>query len=86
VHARDVGSLFRLALEKGSAGRYWHPVGNGAIPVREIAEAIGNRLGLPAISVPLDELMLAGHRQYGRGPAQHQTGTTALERSRAAVG
>ena len=61
VHARDVGSLFRLALEKGSAGRYWHAVGDGAIPVREIAEAIGNRLGLPAMSVPLDELMLPGH-------------------------
>ena len=61
VHARDVGSLFRLALEKGSAGRYWHAVGDGAIPFREIAEAIGNRLGLPAMSVPLDELMLPGH-------------------------
>jgi nucleoside-diphosphate-sugar epimerase len=61
VHARDVGSLFRLALEKGSAGRYWHAVGDEAIPVREIAEAIGNRLRLPAMSVPLDELMLPGH-------------------------
>ena len=24
VHIRDVASLFRLALEKGPAGRYWH--------------------------------------------------------------
>ncbi|SKC68962.1 SDR family oxidoreductase [Krasilnikoviella flava] len=61
VHVRDVASLFRLALEKGPAGRYWHAVGDGGIPVREIAEAIGSRLGLPAASVPLDELMLPGH-------------------------
>ncbi|GAB2476885.1 SDR family oxidoreductase [Promicromonospora xylanilytica] len=61
VHARDAASLFRLALEKGDAGKYWHAVGDGGIPVREIAEAIGSRLGLPAVSVPLDELMLPGH-------------------------
>lgn len=61
VHARDLASVFRLALEKGEAGRYWHAVADGGITVREIAEAIGSRLGLPAVSVPLDELMLPGH-------------------------
>ena len=61
VHARDVASLFRLALEKGPAGRYWHAVGDGGIPFREIAEAIGSRLGLPAVSIPMDELMVPGY-------------------------
>ena len=61
VHIRDAASVFRLALEKGPAGRYWHAVGDGGIPFREIAEAIGSRLGLPAVSVPLDELMLPGY-------------------------
>ncbi|WP_030377731.1 MULTISPECIES: SDR family oxidoreductase [unclassified Streptomyces] len=61
VHARDVASLFRLALEKGPAGSYWHAVEDGGIPFREIAEAIGSRLGLPAVSVPLDELILPAH-------------------------
>jgi len=61
VHARDVASLFRLALEKGPAGRYWHAVGDEGIPLREIAEAIGSRLGLPAVSIPRDELMLPGY-------------------------
>ena len=61
VHARDVASLFRLALEKGPAGRYWHAVGDGAIPLREIAEALGSRLGLPVVSVPADELMVPGY-------------------------
>ncbi|HEY3561826.1 MAG TPA: SDR family oxidoreductase [Kribbella sp.] len=61
VHTRDLASLFRLALEKGAAGKYWHAVGDGAIPLREIAEAIGSRLGVPAVSIPLDELMVPGY-------------------------
>ncbi|MFI6249449.1 SDR family oxidoreductase [Streptomyces sp. NPDC051016] len=61
VHVRDAASVFRLALEKGPAGRYWHAVQDGGIPFREIAEAIGGRLGLPAVSVPVDELMLPGY-------------------------
>jgi nucleoside-diphosphate-sugar epimerase len=63
VHVRDVASLFRLALEKGPGGSYWHGVGDGdgAIPFREIAEAIGDRLGLPAVSIPEDELMIPGY-------------------------
>jgi nucleoside-diphosphate-sugar epimerase len=61
VHARDVASLFRLALEKGPAGRYWHAVADEGIPLREIAGAIGSRLGLPAVSIPVDELMLPGY-------------------------
>jgi nucleoside-diphosphate-sugar epimerase/ketosteroid isomerase-like protein len=61
VHVRDAASLFRLALEKGPAGRYWHAVGDGGIPFREIAEAIGTRLSLPAVSVPVDALVLPGY-------------------------
>jgi len=61
VHIRDVAPLFRLALEKGEAGRYWHAVGDGAIPLRQIAEAIGSRLGLPIASIPADVLMVPAH-------------------------
>uniref|UniRef100_A0AAU3GQI9 SDR family oxidoreductase n=1 Tax=Streptomyces sp. NBC_01401 TaxID=2903854 RepID=A0AAU3GQI9_9ACTN len=61
VHIRDAASLFRLALEKGPAGRYWHAIEDGGVPFREIAEAIGSRLGLPAVSVPADVLMLPGY-------------------------
>jgi nucleoside-diphosphate-sugar epimerase len=61
VHARDVASLFRLALEKGPAGRYWHAVQDEGIALRELAEVIGSRLGLPAVSIPVDELMLPGY-------------------------
>src|ERR1700755_3336268 len=61
VHIRDVAALFRLALEKGPAGRYWHAIEDGGIPFREIAEAIGSRLDLPATSGPADALMLPGY-------------------------
>jgi nucleoside-diphosphate-sugar epimerase len=61
VHARDLASLFRLALEKGPAGKVWHAVGDEGVPFRKIAEAIGGRLGLPAVPIPADVLMLPGY-------------------------
>lgn len=61
VHARDVATVFRLALEKSPAGSYWHAVADGAIPLRDIAEAIGSRLGLPVVSIPADVLMVPGY-------------------------
>ena len=61
VHVRDLASLFRLALEKGPAGSYWHAVEDGGISFREIAEAIGSRLDLPVVSIPVDELMTPGY-------------------------
>ncbi|MEW1993767.1 SDR family oxidoreductase [Streptomyces coelicoflavus] len=61
VHVRDAATLFRLALEKGPAGKYWHAVGDGGIPFRDIAEALASRLGLPAVSVPADALMTPGY-------------------------
>jgi nucleoside-diphosphate-sugar epimerase len=61
VHMQDVAALFRLVLEKGEAGRYWHAVHDEGIPVRDIAEGIAARLGLPAVSIPADVLMLPGY-------------------------
>lgn len=61
VHIRDAAAVFRLALEKGAAGSYWHAIEDAGHSVREIAEAIGGRLGLPAVSIPADVLMLPGY-------------------------
>jgi nucleoside-diphosphate-sugar epimerase len=61
VHARDVATVFRLALEKGAAGRNWHAIADEAVPYRQIAEAIGSRLNLPAVPIPADVLMLPGY-------------------------
>lgn len=60
VHAADLAAVFRLALEKGPAGKYWHAVADEAIPFREIAEAIASRLSLPAVPIPNDVLMGPG--------------------------
>lgn len=54
VHARDVAVLFRLALEGASAGTAWHAVADEGDRVRDIAEVIGRRLGLPVGPVPDD--------------------------------
>ena len=61
VHSRDLASLFRLALENGPAGKYWQGIEGEGIRFREIAEAIGSRLGLPAVSIPADVLMMPGY-------------------------
>lgn len=61
IHIRDVARMYRLALEKGAPGRYWHAVADGEVPLRALAEAIGARLGVPAVSIPLDELMVPGY-------------------------
>jgi nucleoside-diphosphate-sugar epimerase len=55
VHTRDAGRLYRLAVESAPAGSYLHPVGDEGVPFREIAETIGSRLDVPAISVTAEE-------------------------------
>jgi nucleoside-diphosphate-sugar epimerase len=55
VHRLDVAHLFRLALEKGTAGARYQAVADGGIAFRHIAEAIGRRLNLPAVSISLEE-------------------------------
>lgn len=60
VHSRDLAALFRLALEKSAAGKAWHGIEREGVRFREIAEALGSRLGLPAVSIPDDVLMLPG--------------------------
>lgn len=59
VHRLDAASLFRLALEEGSAGSKYHAVGEEGISVREIAEAIGRRLGMPVVSLSIADA--SGH-------------------------
>jgi nucleoside-diphosphate-sugar epimerase len=55
-HTLDVGHLYRLALEDAPAGTRWHAVGDEGIPMREIAQSIGDHLGLPTASIPDDQL------------------------------
>ena len=55
-HTLDVGHLFRLALESAAAGTRWHAVGDEGIPMREIAQSIGDHLDVPTASIPADRL------------------------------
>jgi nucleoside-diphosphate-sugar epimerase len=59
VHRLDAARLFRLAMEDAPAGARLNGVGDEGVPFRDIAEAIGRHLNLPAGSVSAGEA--AGH-------------------------
>ena len=55
VHRLDAAQLFRLVLEKGSAGARYHGVAEEGVPFRDIAGVIGQGLNVPAISKSAEE-------------------------------
>jgi nucleoside-diphosphate-sugar epimerase len=55
VHRLDAAHLFRLALEKATAGARLHAVAEEGIAFRDIAEVIGRRLNIPVVSKSLEE-------------------------------
>lgn len=48
VHRRDAATLYRLALETGVTQEAYHAVAEEGIAFRDIAQAIGKHLGVPA--------------------------------------
>ena len=56
VHRSDAARLVRLGLEQAPAGSVLHAVAEEAIPTREIAEAIGAAVGVPAVSIAPDDV------------------------------
>jgi nucleoside-diphosphate-sugar epimerase len=55
VHRLDCARLYRLALDKGSAGARYHAVAEDGVPLREIAEAIGRGLKVPVVAKSPEE-------------------------------
>ena len=51
VHRSDAARLARLAVEAAPVGSVLHAVADEGVPFREIAEAMGRHLDIPAISV-----------------------------------
>src|ERR1700722_5838014 len=56
VHLRDVAPLYRLALEKGTAGARYHAVAEEGVTARDIAEAIGRGFKIPVVSKHPEEV------------------------------
>ncbi|MGA8247781.1 MAG: SDR family oxidoreductase [Nocardioides sp.] len=55
VHREDAARLVRLALERAPGGTRVHAVAEEGLPSRDIAAAIGEQLGVPAVPVALDD-------------------------------
>jgi nucleoside-diphosphate-sugar epimerase len=56
VNRSDAARLARLAVEAAPAGSVLHAVGDEGVAFREIAEAMGHHLGIPAASVAPDDV------------------------------
>jgi nucleoside-diphosphate-sugar epimerase len=55
ANTRDMGVLYRLALEQAPAGTRLHGVSDEGIPFRQLAETIAAKLGVEAKSVSPEE-------------------------------
>ena len=51
AHVTDVARLYRLALEKFTAGARYHAVAEEGVPLKEIATAIGRGLNVHVVSI-----------------------------------
>ncbi|KMO39859.1 SDR family oxidoreductase [Methylobacterium aquaticum] len=62
AHVLDVARLYRLALERQTAGARYHAVAEEGVPTRAIADVLGRGLNVPVKSVSPEEA--AGHFEW----------------------
>jgi nucleoside-diphosphate-sugar epimerase len=55
AHVLDAARLYRLALEKGTAGARYHAVAEEGVALRDIATALGRGLNVPVTSIPPEQ-------------------------------
>jgi nucleoside-diphosphate-sugar epimerase len=81
VHRLATSSLYRLALEKGTAGARYHAVEEEGVTLKAIAEAIGRGLKIPVRSLSQDEA-LAHFGAMGHFAGMDNPASSALTRER----
>ncbi len=55
AHVTDVARLYRLALDKFTAGARYHAVAEEGVPLKDIATAIGRGLNIPVTSIGAEQ-------------------------------
>jgi nucleoside-diphosphate-sugar epimerase len=55
VHRSDAARLIRLGIEGAPAGSVLHAVGEEGLAIRDVTEAIGQRLELPVTSIAVEQ-------------------------------
>jgi len=55
AHVLDAARLYRLALEKGTAGARYHAVAEEGVRLKDIAAAIGRGLNVPVTSISQEQ-------------------------------
>jgi nucleoside-diphosphate-sugar epimerase len=55
THQLDAAPVFRLALEKASAGSVLHAIAEEGVPIRDVAGVIGRHLDLPVAAISADD-------------------------------
>jgi nucleoside-diphosphate-sugar epimerase len=55
AHVLDAARLYRLALEKGTAGARYHAVAEEGVQLKDIAAAIGRGLNVPVSSISQEQ-------------------------------
>lgn len=84
VFRTDVARLYRLALEKGTAGARYNAVGDQGISTKEISEAIGKGLGVPVVSKGPEEAAEVLGPFFAH--ALQMDGPTSSEKTKAELG
>ncbi|KAH8893001.1 NAD(P)-binding protein [Thozetella sp. PMI_491] len=83
VHYLDTAIAYRLALESAEAGLTYHAVAEEGVKMKDIAEAIGSRLGVPVKSNSEEE----ARKHFGPfGVAVGADNPTSSKKTREALG
>ncbi|WP_185983347.1 SDR family oxidoreductase [Aureimonas mangrovi] len=81
VHRDDAARLYRLVVENGASGGTWHANAEEGVAFRKIAEAIGEGLGLPCVSLSDHEAEAHFEGFYGFA-TMDQAASSEITRSR----